>query len=122
MIITLTRYRILPDSCDGTLSIDGVRYCDTAEPTPLMIPEGTYPVSFRRHPVQRHRAPYLGRGYYLINGSGVFHPTRGDILLGEHIVPGCVKCSRTYFDPLVKRLEKAFLRGTKVSLIVCSEV
>lgn len=123
MIIQLIRYRVRPDSCDGLLSIDGVHYCDTAEPTRLMLPEGIYNVTFSKHPVYKHRAPCLAcpelaEQAFMIHGNGVYAAKSGDILLGEFACPGVVLCSRKYFDPLIKRLEKAFHRGTKVTLVI----
>lgn len=125
MIIKLVRYRIRPDSCDGLLTIDGVHYCDTAEPTPLMLSEGIYDVRFRKHPVLGHRAPCIipstlnpQPSTFIVHGNGVYNAKSGDILLGEFVYPGIVLRSRTYFDPLIKRLEKAFARGTRVTLII----
>jgi len=115
MNIELRRYKILSETCDGCIYINGHLICDTAEPSALRLPEGEYNVTFRKHPKYGHRAPYLvnhrdgsliDKGF-LIHGNGVFNAKRNDILLGEKCVPGVVVNSRKHFDPLVKRLEKA---------------
>jgi len=118
MIIKLVRYRIRENSCDGMLYLDGIHHCDTAEPTKLMLPEGIYEVTFRKHPVHEHRAPYIAASTFMIHGNGIYNAKNGDILLGEFTYPGVVVRSRDYFDPLVKRLEKVFSRGGKVTLII----
>jgi len=123
MNIELKRYRIMPETCDGCIYIRGNLVCDTAEPSPLRLPEGEYRVTFRKHPIHGHRAPFLQsedkafKGF-LIHGNGVIHAQRNDILIGDTCVPGVVVCSRKYFDALVKRLEKAFKNKYTVTLTI----
>jgi len=123
MNIELKRYRILPETCDGCIYINGKYVCDTAEPSSLRLPEGEYRVTFRKHPKYGHRAPYLQNvldrhAGFIVHGNGVYHARRNDILIGEECAPGIVVCSRKYFDPLVKRLEKAFKNKNIVTLTI----
>ena len=130
MEIIIKRYRIRPESTDGVMLIDGQRFCDTAEPTLLMVPPGKYKVTFRKHPKQHHRAPYATPmegsskvSTFITHGNGVYHPKRNDILIGEHIVPGCLKCSKDrYFIPLCKRLEKVFARNREEVTLTITEL
>lgn len=123
MNIELRRYKIMPETCDGCIYINGKYLCDTAEPSALRLPEGEYNVTFRKHPKFGHRAPYLQRvsdrrGGFIVHGNGVYHAKRNDILMGEKCVPGVVLRSMDYFKPLVKRLEKAFKNKTIVTLSI----
>ena len=127
MKIEIKRYRIRETSCDGTLSINGRKLCDTAENTQFMPPAGTYNVVLRGNKKQRRIVPYLLasnkeykrkkgdlRAPFLCVGNGIYHRYDGRIIVGTHIVPGCVKRSYQSFIRLYDRINNTLRRGNDV--------
>ena len=56
---------------------------------------------------------------FILHGNGVYAKRFGaTIIVGEHFVPGVVINSRHYFDLLLKRIEKALMRGNTIELII----
>ena len=72
-----------------------------------------------------HRRPSVGintsmprKCVQLCPGNGVYNRTDGAIIVGEYLVPGCLKHSRTAFDNLYDRIRKNLKRGNEVILTI----
>ena len=130
MHILITRYRYKPATIDGQLSIDGIRICDCAENAHTALPPGTYSIAIvhcrqyaRKMPLIR---PISNQSSVINNrvcpmlkpGNGVYHREDGSILVGEYLVPGCLKHSRSNFDNLYDRIRKNLQRGKEVTLTI----
>ena len=148
MHILITRHRYKPATIDGQLSIDGIRICDCAENAHTALPPGTYSITIahcrqyaRKMPVVAkltahcsqltahcsscHRRPSVGintsmprKCVQLCPGNGVYNRTDGAIIVGEYLVPGCLKHSKTAFDNLYDRIRKNLKRGNEVILTI----
>ena len=144
MNIELRRIRHRPETIDGQILIDGLRVCDCAENAHHCLPEGKYRIVVskcrqyaRKMPVvcdsvNAHslcseclRKPYIGintsmprKCVQLCPGNGVYNRTDGAIIVGEYLVPGCLKHSRTAFDNLYDRIRKNLKRGNEVILTI----
>ena len=139
MHILITRHRYKPATIDGQLSIDGIRICDCAENAHTALPPGIYSITIvhcrqyaRKMPVvvtpnahcsqltahcsSCHKLPRVCP--MLKPGNGVYHREDGSILVGEYLVPGCLKHSRTAFDNLYDRIRKNLKRGNEVILTI----
>ena len=51
-------------------------------------------------------------------GNGVYNRTDGSIIVGEYLVPGCLKHPKTAFDNLYDRIRKNLERGNPVTLTI----
>ena len=131
MHILITRYRYKPATIDGQLSIDGIRICDCAENAHTALPPGTYSITIvhcrqyaRKMPVvvtpNAHCSQLTAHCVcpMLKPGNGVYHRKDGSILVGEYLVPGCLKHSRFTFDNLYDRIRKNLERGKEVTLTI----
>ena len=141
MNINITRYRQNPATIDGHLSIDGIRICDCAENVHTALPPGTYTIAIvpcrqyaRKMPVVArltancsscHRKPHIGINTklpcvcpMLKPGNGSYHREDGSIIVGEYLVPGCLKHPKTAFDNLYDRIRKNIERGNEVTLTI----
>ena len=146
--IELRRNRHRLDTIDGQIRIDGRRVCDCAENAHHCLPEGIYQIAVikcRQHarnmpvvakPIAHlsqltahcsscHRRPSVGintsmprKCVQLCPGNGVYNRTDGAIIVGEYLVPGCLKHSKTAFDNLYDRIRKNLKRGNEVTLTV----
>lgn len=143
MKITIKRIRIRPETIDGHLYIDGQKICDTAENANGALPKGEYPVSIvyckqykrkvlRLKPLSSslssscEACEQLNWVFYdttlpvycpmLKIGNGVYNRPDGSIIVGTHIVPGCVLRSKDAYDPLYQRIRKSIQRGNQVIL------
>ena len=72
-----------------------------------------------------HRKPFVGINTKLPRvcpmlkpGNGVYNRTDGSIIVGEYIVPGCLKHPKTAFDNLYDRIRKNIERGNPVTLTI----
>ena len=54
----------------------------------------------------------------LCPGNGVYNRTDGAIIVGEYLVPGCLKHSRFTFDNLYDRIRKNLKRGNDIMLTI----
>lgn len=54
-------------------------------------------------------------------GNGVYNRPDGSIIVGTHIVPGCVLRSKDAYDPLYQRIRKSIERGNSVSLKITNQ-
>ena len=130
MHILITRYRYKPATIDGQLSIDGIRICDCAENAHTALPPDTYSIAIvhcrqyaRKMPLIR---PISNQSSVINNrvcpmlkpGNGVYNRKDGSILVGEYLVPGCLKHSRFTFDNLYDRIRKNLQRGKEVTLTI----
>jgi hypothetical protein len=124
----------------GTLSIDGVRFCDTIEDknrdlnhdgdlndpgegkvyAKTAIPFGTYKVIVNRSPKFKRELPRLLDVPHfegvLIHRGNTAEDSAGCILVGENKVKGQVINSTQYEKELVKRLEFAIKKGEEVEI------
>ena len=130
MHILITRHRYKPATIDGQLSIDGIRICDCAENAHTALPPGTYSITIvhcRQYarkmplitPISNQSSVINNRVCpMLLPGNGVYNRKYGSILVGEYLVPGCLKHSRFTFDNLYDRIRKNLERGNEVTLTI----
>ena len=130
MHILITRYRYKPATIDGQLSIDGIRICDCAENAHTALPPGTYSITIvhcRQYarkmplitPISNQSSVINNRVCPMLKpGNGVYHREDGSIIVGEYLVPGCLKHSRFTFDNLYDRIRKNIERGKAVTLTI----
>ena len=124
----------------GTLSIDGVQFCDTLEDknrdhnkdgdlndpgegkvyAKTAIPFGTYKVVVNRSPKFKRELPRLLDVPHfegvLIHRGNTAEDSAGCILVGENKVKGQVINSAQYEKELVKRLNSAIKKGEEVEI------
>ena len=130
MHILITRHRYEPATIDGQLSIDGIRICDCAENAHTALPPGTYSITIvhcRQYarkmplitPISNQSSVINNRVCPMLKyGNGVYNREDGSILVGEYLVPGCLKHSRFTFDNLYDRIRKNLQRGKEVTLTI----
>ena len=130
MHILITRYRYKPATIDGQLSIDGIRICDCAENAHTALPPGTYSITIVHCRQYARKMPLItpiSNQSSVINnrvcpmlcpGNGVYNRKDCSILVGEYLVPGCLKHSRFTFDNLYDRIRKNLERGNEVTLTI----
>ena len=130
MHILITRHRYKPATIDGQLSIDGIRICDCAENAHTALPPGTYSITIvhcRQYarkmplitPISNQSSVINNRVCPMLKpGNGVYNRTDGAIIVGEYLVPGCLKHSRFTFDNLYDRIRKNLQRGKEVTLTI----
>ena len=138
MHILITRHRYKPATIDGQLSIDGIRICDCAENAHTALPPGIYSITIvhcrqyaRKMPVVAKLTAHCSQPTahcsqltahcvcpMLKPGNGVYHREDGSIIVGEYLVPGCLKLSKTAFDNLYDRIRKNLQRGKEVTLTI----
>ena len=130
MHILITRHRYKPATIDGQLSIDGIRICDCAENAHTALPPGTYSITIvhcRQYarkmplitPISNQSSVINNRVCPMLKpGNGVYNRKDGSILVGEYLVPGCLKHSRFTFDNLYDRIRKNLQRGKEVTLTI----
>ena len=130
MHILITRHRYKPATIDGQLSIDGIRICGCAENAHTALPPGTYSITIvhcRQYarkmplitPISNQSSVINNRVCpMLLPGNGVYNRKDGSILVGEYLVPGCLKHSRFTFDNLYGRIRKNLQRGKEVTLTI----
>lgn len=130
MHILITRHRYKPATIDGQLSIDGIRICDCAENAHTALPPGIYSITIvhcRQYarkmplitPISNQSSVINNRVCpMLLPGNGVYNRKDGSILVGEYLVPGCLKLSKTAFDNLYDRIRKNLQRGKEVTLTI----
>ena len=54
----------------------------------------------------------------LCPGNGVYHREDGSIIVGEYLVPGCLKHPKTAFANLFDRIRKSAERGHAITLTI----
>lgn len=130
MHILITRHRYKRATIDGQLSIDGIRICDCAENAHTALPPGTYSITIVHCRQYARKMPLItpiSNQSSVINnricpmlkpGNGVYHREDGSIIVGEYLVPGCLKHSRFTFDNLYDRIRKNLERGKEVTLTI----
>lgn len=104
MELILHRTRIHRDTTDGYVTIGGVKVCDTAEHTPVMLKPGRYALT--------------RNNIYLAVGNGVYALSTPTIIVGEYRCRGVVIHSRPTYLRIYERLKKAFARKEEVVLEV----
>ena len=130
MNIELRRNRHRTDTIDGQIRIDGQRVCDCAENAHHCLPEGTYSITIVHCRQYARKMPLItpiSNQSSVINnrvcpmlcpGNGVYNREDGSIIVGEYLVPGCLKHSRFTFDNLYDRIRKNLERGKAVTLTI----
>lgn len=132
MKLTLQRRYLAPTYTVGTLSIDGVRFCDTLEDTvrdltkeakvyaQTAIPFGTYPVIVNQSPKFGRELPRLQDVPHfegiLIHRGNTASDSAGCILVGENKAKGKVLHSTPYEVALVAKIKEAIRRGERVTI------
>lgn len=54
----------------------------------------------------------------LTAGNGVYNRDDGAILLGEYLVPGCLKNPKEPFERVYQMIRKAYERGHQITLTI----
>ena len=54
-------------------------------------------------------------------GNGVYNRPDGSIIVGTHLVPGCVLHSKDAYAPLFQRIRKSIERGNSVTLKIMNQ-
>lgn len=120
--LTLKRIALRCDYTVGHLYVDGVKFCDTLEPTDrklecggskimgkTAIPRGTYRLTVSNSARFNRRLPLLLNVPHFsgvrIHSGNTAADTQGCILLGLNKERGKVVDSRTHVDRLVKMLD-----------------
>lgn len=118
--IHLHRRQVYKVACDGTLSINGDHVCDTAEHSQYRVPAGTYHIALCKSEKHGRKVPILveAPNVCIVHGNGIYGKRDGRILVGLHIIPGCLKQSDIIFHLLYDRINKALRRGHEVKLII----
>lgn len=147
MNITIIRQQNNGRVIDGILKINGATVCHTAENASSAINAGTYNISITHCKQYGRRMPMVEIGgcdllkedecslcdkleYTCQNtdlpsycpmlkpGNGAYNRTDGSILLGEYIVPGCLKLPAVHFKVVFDRIRMALQRGKDVTLTI----
>ena len=142
MNIVITRYRKKTETIDGSLTIDGLRICDTAENAKTALKAGTYPLNVVKCKQHSRKMPVLSLVskcpcgkctklecvsnnttmpqicHMLCPGNGVYNRTDGTIILGTYLVPGCLTHPKEAFDEFYQRIRKSIERGHNLTLTI----
>ena len=148
MNITLQRISVKGEITEGHLRIDGLTICDTLENTYSCLAPGDYRVHIIKCRQYARKMPILSpvinnqssvisicsscpRKLHIgINtklprvcpmlkpGNGVYNRTDGAIIVGEYLVPGCLKHPKTAFANLFDRIRKNIERGSDITLTI----
>ena len=120
-IIRTTRRK---QSVDGEMVIDGIKVCHTVENAVWCLPLGRYRVEIVYIRSLARKMPCLFSGddnqpkAMVMMGNGVFNLRCANILVGEQLVPGCVKKSAAAFNVLYERLRKSLARGHTIDMTI----
>ena len=120
-IIRTTRRK---QSVDGEIVIDGIKVCHTVENAVWCLPLGRYRVEIVYIRSMARKMPCLFSGNdnqpkaLVMMGNGVFSLRCANILVGEQLVPGCVKKSAAAFNVLYERLRKSLARGHTIDMTI----
>jgi len=118
MKLQVNRETFTPNSCIGSLFIDGVQFCNTLErplqeyggQAPFAIPPGTYPILMQESAHFNTITPHLqdvpGRTFIEIHWGNYPKDTEGCLLVGEYDsnVSDFVGHSRDEFQQFMSRL------------------
>ena len=109
MEIAIVRGSPAPWGIDGHLYINRERVCDTVEHPTKHLPSGEYQISlpFKEGP---------GLDSPFKHGDGAMGCTKGEIIVGKHLLPGVVTQSRATYQRLYERIRKARRRGSPIRL------
>lgn len=141
--LILTRTKIKGEFCEGRLTINGIRICDTLENAQCRVPAGIYPITLikckhhaRKMPVLNakcpcDRCPRSLRSQpsslnsvlpcycpMLKSGNGIHKRLDGSILVGRNSSLGCIIHPQAPFDSLYERIRKSISRGNTVTLTI----
>ena len=120
-IIRTTRRK---HSVDGEMMIDGIKLCHTVENAVWCLPPGRYRVEIVYIRSMARKMPCLFSfddnqpKALVMTGNGVFSLRCANILVGEQLVPGCVKKSAATFNVLYERLRKSLARGHTLDMTI----
>ena len=120
-IIRTTRRK---QSVDGEMVIDGIKVCHTVENAVWCLPPGRYLVEIVYIRSMARKMPCLFSiddnqpKAMVMMGNGVFNLRCANILVGEQLVPGCVKKSAAAFNVLDERLRKSLARGHTIDMTI----
>ncbi len=121
--IHLHRRHVSKIACDGTIIINGEHIYDTVEHSQYRVPAGTYHIAICHSKKHGRKVPILVEApkVCLVHGNGIFGMHDGRILIGLHLVPGCVKHSYILFMHLYNRINAALRRGHEVTLTITED-
>ena len=120
-IIRTTRRK---QSVDGEMVIDGIKVCHTVENAVWCLTPGRYRVEIVYIRSMARKMPCLFSiddnqpKAMVMMGNGVFSLRCANILVGEQLVPGCVKKSAAAFNVLYERLRKSLARGHTIDMTI----
>ena len=120
-IIRTTRRK---HSVDGEMVIDGIKVCHTVENAVWCLTPGRYRVEIVYIRSMARKMPCLFSiddnqpKAMVMMGNGVFSLRCANILVGEQLVPGCVKKSAAAFNVLYERLRKSLARGHTIDMTI----
>ena len=120
-IIRTTRRK---HSVDGEMMIDGIEVCHTVENAVWCLPPGRYRVEIVYIRSLARKMPCLFSvddnqpKAMVMMGNGVFNLRCANIIVGEQLVPGCVKKSAAAFNVLYERLRKSLARGHTIDMTI----
>lgn len=141
MNIRIIRYCRKAQTIDGRLYINrNMKICDTAENALHALPTGTYPIRIGKCHQHARKMPLLSSTApcdqcpklqcvsintpmpqycpMLTPGNGAYKRADGAIILGENIVPGCLKQPVRAFERVYQIIRKASERGHKITLTI----
>lgn len=142
MNIVITRYRKKTETIDGSLTIDGLYICDTAENAQSAVLSGEYNLKIVKCKQHARKMPLLVLHRDIVPscdscpkldcvshntvmpvmcpmikpGNGVYHRHDGSILLGTYIAPGCLVRPLKAFSEFYDRIRKSAERGHELSV------
>jgi hypothetical protein len=140
MNIQITRTHIRGEYCEGHLTIDGTRICDTLENANSRIPAGLYPITLAKCKQYSRKMPLLNphppcdlckKLPFVCNnttlpcycpmlkpGNGVYARLDGSIIVGVYNCLNSIIHPKVVFDALSERIRKSISRGNQVLLTV----
>ena len=124
MKIEIIRTTRLKHSVDGEMVIDGIKVCHTVENAVWCLPPGRYRVEIVYIRSMAIKMPCLFSvddnqpKAMVMMGNGVFSLRCANIIVGEQLVPGCVKKSAAAFNVLYERLRKSLARGHTIDMTI----
>lgn len=133
MILYLKRDTLGPISSQGSLWLNGAKYCDTLErpwlnnqPQVSCIPEGAYDIVIEFSPHFSRRMPHLlnvpQRSGILIHPANWVSQLQGCIAVGMEHGQDFVSHSEAAFAPLFQDIQEAEDKGEQVRIVITSPV
>ncbi len=141
--LIIQRNRIRNEYCEGQLSIDGTRICDTLENTNSRVPAGKYSLTLVKCKHHARKMPCLNPNTpcdkcpkslnsqpstlnttlpcycpMLKAGNGIHGRLDGSILVGRYNCRGALIHPKGFFDGLYERIRKSISMDKTVTLTI----